>query len=168
MISKVRIAGHPIHVMLIPFPIAFYTATLASYITYQWNGNPFWFRVGYTANIAGVVMAVAAAIPGFLDWLLAIPKNTAAKRTGIVHMSLQIFALLAFALNIAMQYGKWYDVAPDAGGSVFLSVLGFIFMAAGGFYGWTLTQRHHIGIETGGGVTEPFPEKEERERFRAG
>jgi uncharacterized membrane protein len=147
MRSKIRIAGHPVHAMLVGFPVAFYTTTLASFITYQINGDPFWFRVGYTANIAGVVMAVCAAVPGFLDWLLAVPRGTQARRTGLVHMALQIFALLAFALNAAMQYGKWYDVTPDASGAVFFSVVGFAFVGAGAFFGYSLVQRHHIGVE---------------------
>lgn len=79
MYSKIKIFGHPIHPMLVAYPIAFYTATLVCYIVYNSNQNVFWFKVAYAANLAGIIMAVVAALPGFIDWLY-IPSNTAAKK----------------------------------------------------------------------------------------
>src|SRR3954462_4309431 len=87
MYSKIKIFGHPIHPMLIAYPVAFYTATLVCYLVYLLNGDPFWFQVGVIANWAGVVMAAVAAVPGFLDWMLGIPAGTAPKRTGLQHMA---------------------------------------------------------------------------------
>ena len=40
MYSKVKIAGHPIHPMLVAFPVAFYTATLVCYLVYNSNEDP--------------------------------------------------------------------------------------------------------------------------------
>ena len=74
MYSKVKIAGHPIHPMIIAYPVAFYTATLVCFIVYHSNLNVFWFKVAVVANAAGVVMAVVAALPGFIDWL-GIPSE---------------------------------------------------------------------------------------------
>lgn len=59
MYSRVKVFGHPLHPMLIAYPVAFYTAALACYIVYSTNGNPFWFKVAVVANIAGAVMAAA-------------------------------------------------------------------------------------------------------------
>ena len=146
MKSKIKIAGHPIHPMLVAFPIAFYTAAMATYITYMINNDPFWFRVAYIANVAGVLLAIVAAVPGFLDWLMAIPKRSVAKRTGVVHMSLHVFALVCFSLNWWMQSAKWNDIQPEASASVFLSIVGVLSTIAGGIYGWTLVQTHHLGV----------------------
>ena len=67
MHSKVKLAGHPIHPMLVAYPIVLYTATLVCYIVYSSNHDVFWFKVAYVANISGVIMAVVAALPGFID-----------------------------------------------------------------------------------------------------
>ena len=147
MESKVKILGHPLHPMLIAFPVAFYVATFAAYIAYQYNADPFWFRLGVTANIAGVTMAVVAAIPGLIDWATAIPHDSAAKQTGLIHMVLNTVSLLLFAAAALINYNKWYEGLPNLGSTLLLSGLGVISTLAAGFYGWTLVQRHHIGID---------------------
>src|SRR2546423_9570127 len=102
MYSKIKIGGHPVHPMLIAYPVAFYTATVVCYIVYSSNHDDFWFKVAYVANLAGVVMAVVAALPGFIDWL-GIPSNVRAKRTGLLHLISNVIALLLFGLCFLQQ-----------------------------------------------------------------
>ena len=45
MYSKTKIMGHPIHPMLVAFPVAFYTGALAAFVAYNSNNDPFWFKV---------------------------------------------------------------------------------------------------------------------------
>jgi uncharacterized membrane protein len=147
MYSKVNIAGHPLHPMLVAFPIAFYTATLVAFIVYAVNGNPFWFRLAYTANAAGVIMALVAAIPGFLDWYKGIPKNTGAKKHGLQHMALNVSALILFALTLWLNSGQWAAAQPQTTLSILLPAIGFILTLLAGSLGWTLVQTHHSGIK---------------------
>lgn len=146
MYSKVKIAGHPVHPMLVGFPIAFYTATLVCYIVYSGNANPFWFKVAVVANIAGVVMAALAAIAGFIDWL-NIPANVAAKKTGLTHLICNVLALVCFAIAAFPGYEKWDDVAPTLGLAIPLSAIGFVLTLVAGFLGWTLVQKYHVGVD---------------------
>jgi uncharacterized membrane protein len=146
MYSKVKIAGHPIHPMLIAFPVAFYTSTVVCYIVYSSNENPFWFKVGVVANIAGVVMAVVAALPGFIDWLY-IPKDSRAKKTGLFHMLCNVLALICFAIVAFTECKKWDDASPTLGPAIPLTVLGFLLTLVAGFLGWTLVQKHHVGVD---------------------
>jgi uncharacterized membrane protein len=147
MYSKAKLFGKPIHPMLVAFPVAFYVATLFSYVVYNATGNIFWFQVGYIANIAGVVMAAAAAIPGFIDWYAGIPKKHPAKKTGFAHMTFNVLALLVFAANIVMQSGKLGTVAPNADFAVLLSAIGVVLTGIAGYLGSTLVQKHHVGVE---------------------
>ena len=80
MSSKVNILGHPVHPMLVAYPIAFNTATLVAFIIYGVNGDPFWLKMAIALKAAAVVMAIVAAIPGFIDWAAGIPNGTPAKR----------------------------------------------------------------------------------------
>ena len=145
MYSKAKIAGHPIHPMLVAFPVAFYTGALVSYIVYNSNGDPFWFRVGMVANIAGVVMALLAAIPGFIDWL-NIPKDSRAKKTGLFHMICNVTALLLFAAAAWLQCDQWDAIIPELGMAIPVTAIGFGLTLAAGFLGWTLVQDHHVGV----------------------
>ncbi len=147
MQSKLKIFGHPVHPMLVAFPIAFYAATFAAYIAYQVTADIFWFRVGFVANVAGVVMAVIAAIPGLIDWAKAIPNDSQAKQTGLIHMVLNTLSLLVFAVAAVINYNKWYESLPNLGSTLLLTGLGVISTLAAGFYGWTLVQKYHVGVD---------------------
>lgn len=147
MESKVKIFGHPVHPMLVAFPIAFYVATFALYLTYQSNGDVFWFRYGVVANIAGVVMGALAAIPGLIDWFTAIPADSHAKRTGLIHMALNSLTLILFAVAAISNYNKWIESYPNLNATLLLTGIGVLCTVAAGFYGWTLVQKYHVGVD---------------------
>lgn len=146
MYSRVKLFGHPIHPMLIAYPVAFYTAALICYIAYNSNDNPFWFKVAVMANVAGVIMAAVAAIPGFIDWL-AIPEDSRAKKTGLFHLVCNVIALACYAIVAFTEYKKWDDPSPSLGLAIPLTALGFLLTLAAGFLGWTLVQTHHVGVD---------------------
>lgn len=73
MYSKIKIAGHPIHPMLIAFPVACYTGTLAGFAVYAANGHLFWLNLAIALSVAGVGTAVLATVPSLTDWALGIP-----------------------------------------------------------------------------------------------
>lgn len=146
MRSKVKIAGHPIHPMLVAFPVAFYTATLVCYIVYCFRGDPFWFKVAVVANIAGVLTALVAAIPGFIDWLF-IPSDASAKKTGLFHMVANVVALVCYTIVAYTVYNKWDDAEPTLGLAIPLTAVGFSLTMIAGFLGWALIQKHHVGVD---------------------
>lgn len=145
MDSKVKLLGHPIHPMLVGYPVAFYTASVVCFICYYNKMDIFWFRMGVSANTAGVIMAVAAALPGFIDWL-AIPAKRQAKNTGMKHMLFNVTALLLFGINLYIQCPKWNEPEPLAESAILLSGLGFICTLIAGFLGWKMVQKHHVGV----------------------
>src|SRR5690348_10106011 len=67
--STAKIAGHPIHPMLIPFPIAFFVATFACDIAYWTTANTTWVAATLWLLGAGIIMAALAAIAGLIDVL---------------------------------------------------------------------------------------------------
>jgi uncharacterized membrane protein len=147
MYSKVKIFGHPMHPMVVAYPIAFYTSTLVAFVVYAASGDPFWLKLAIAANIAGVVMAVVAAIPGFLDWALGIPSGTRAKTHGLRHLILNVSALILFAINMLAYAGEWESptgVSVTLG--ITLSAVGVLLTVAAGFHGWMLIQDDHVGV----------------------
>ena len=61
--SAVALVGHPIHVMMVHFRIAFVIATFGVDVFYWWSGDVFWVRVGlWSAGITfwtGVAASIA-------------------------------------------------------------------------------------------------------------
>jgi len=146
MYSKAKIGGHPIHPMLIAYPVAFYTAALVCYIVYSLNEDTFWFKVAVVANIAGAIMAAVAALPGFIDWLF-IPNDSRAKNTGLFHMLCNVVALVCFAVAAWLECPKWDNPNPTLGIAIPLTAVGFLLTLIAGFLGWTLVQKHHVGVD---------------------
>src|SRR5205823_12740150 len=67
--STSSVAGHPIHPMLIPFPIAFFVATLGCDFAYWQTANTFWASASIWLLGAGLVMGALAAVAGLIDLL---------------------------------------------------------------------------------------------------
>src|SRR5690606_16771734 len=67
--STIAVAGHPIHAMLVHFPIAFVIATLGVDIFYWWTADTFWLEVGIWSAGAAFGFGVLAAIVGTLELL---------------------------------------------------------------------------------------------------
>jgi uncharacterized membrane protein len=145
MFSKIKIACHPVHPMIIAYPVAFYTTSLVCFLVYASDANLFWFKVAAAANGAGIVMAIVAALLGFIDWL-GIPVVIKAKRVGLNQMLCNVGALIFFAVNFFMQYKKLNDPAPNASPAIPLTTIGLILTVTAGFLGWSLIQNHRIGI----------------------
>jgi uncharacterized membrane protein len=95
MYSRLKIFGHPIHPMLVAYPIALYTSTLVAYLIYIVGHDTFWFKVAVVVNIGAIIMAAVTALPGFLDWAIGIPNASPAKAHGLNHMLLNVAALIS-------------------------------------------------------------------------
>src|ERR1700681_786371 len=68
--SAVALVGHPIHVMMVHFPIAFVIATLGVDVFYWWSGDAFWVRAGLWSAGFAFWTGVAASIVGTAEILL--------------------------------------------------------------------------------------------------
>jgi uncharacterized membrane protein len=147
MYSRIKLFGHPIHPMLVGFPVTFYVAALVCFAASAFGADARWFQIGVYANLAGVITAVLAAIPGFLDWALGVPTGSPAKATGLAHMVLNVAALLVFALNLLLEWRHRFDPDPSVGWSVILPAVGVAITLVAGFLGWQMVQKHHVGID---------------------
>jgi uncharacterized membrane protein len=147
MYSKVKVAGHPLHPMLVGLPVTLYLATLVCFAAAALGADPFWYRVAVYANLAGVVTAAVAAVPGFIDWAFGVPRGTPAKATGLAHMAFNVLALAAFAANLFLTWRHRFDPLPPVGLSVLLPGVGVVLTAAAGFLGWKMVQTHHVGVD---------------------
>src|SRR5262245_35725255 len=66
--STASIAGHPLHPMLIPFPIAFFVSTFVCDLAYWQTSNGAWATAATWLLGAGLVMAALAALAGLVDF----------------------------------------------------------------------------------------------------
>lgn len=150
MQGKATLRGHPIHPMLIPFPIAFFVGALISDIISHWGDASFWPRMSLVLIGFGIISALIAALFGFIDYRTA-PMTDDAKRMATIHMILNlltvaIFAVAIFAVAFYLRLGNATSVAGYV-----LTVLGVIILSAAGYLGGHLAYHFGMGVESGAG-----------------
>lgn len=145
MSSTASIGGHPIHPMLIPFPIALWIFSLVADIIYLWRGNPGWEWIAFWSLLAGCIGAAAAAIFGIIDWLTI--KDRAVKKIADWHARLNVIALLVF---VASWYLRTTNGSRMVSGSLMiplaLSILGVILITISGWLGGELVYKHGVAV----------------------
>jgi len=129
--------------MIIPFPIAFLTGSVAFDIASRvLSSEPLYQTAGH-CMIVGVFMGVLAAIPGLIDFTSIIPENSRAKNKATYHIIVNTVALIAFLVAFLAR--------PSFAERNFISVLpaylGFLFLSVGGWLGGSLVYEEKVGIE---------------------
>ena len=139
-LTSARVAKHPIHPMLVVLPLGLWVAALAFDAIYAFTGRP-GFRTAAFWNVgAGVIGALLAAIPGFVDWLSLTGR---AARLGTYHMILNLAAVAIFAIN-------WFvrtRVDADSVWPLLLSIVGVVGVAIAGWLGGELVYVDRVGVE---------------------
>ena len=143
MKSRANISGHPIHPMLIPFPVAFFTGTLIFDVLAIVNNNDNFWNIGEWLIIAGIIGAVLAAVPGVIDYLETVPPDSSAKKRATRHGLTNATMLILFCV------AAYYRRGEDASSTVVLALeaVGFILMCIAGWMGATLVYRNQIGVD---------------------
>jgi uncharacterized membrane protein len=147
--SNAVIAGHPIHPMLIPLPIAFLIAALASDLAYWWTADEFWARASFWLVGTGFVTGVAAAVFGLVDFLTI--NRAREHRIAWVH-ALGNGAVLVLALA-SLLWRRGDPVAAVIPWGIALSGVIAILLVVTGWAGGELVYRHLVGV-TGHGAHE--------------
>jgi len=136
------IAKHPIHPMLVVFPIGLWIFSLACDLVYLFGpANPLWRNMAFYTMAGGWIGALAAAVPGLIDYFSM--SQGAAKRIATTHMTLNLVVVTLYAINL------WIRWAGDgaAGWTVGLSVVAVLLLAATGWLGGELVYVHGMGVE---------------------
>jgi uncharacterized membrane protein len=152
MMSRASFRKHPIHPMLIVFPIGLWVFSLVCDLIYHGGSyNPFWKQMAFYTMAGGVIGALLAAIPGFIDFLSIRDRRT--RQIATVHMVLNLIVVVLFIFNLGMRYSVAADPDSQLFGTI-LSVSGIFLMAISGWLGGSLVYIHHVGVETAGKSTE--------------
>jgi len=143
MRSKANIKGHPLHPILISFPIAFFVGTLLFEAIGVATGRGDRNHIAYYLEIAGIVFALLAAVPGLIDLLYTVPPNSSGKKRGVKHGIINVTVVIIFAI-------AWY-LRRQPNTSVYLllvlEAIGVVLLSIAGWLGGTLVYRNEIGID---------------------
>ena len=144
MQSKAVLLGHPVHPMLIPFPIAFLTGALLFDAGGWLLQRPSWWTTGGHLGVVGIAAALLAAVPGLIDYWYTVPPNSSGKIRATKHMFTMLLSVVLFAAASVIR--------STAAGPPHLVVLGvelagLLLVAVGGYMGGTLVTRNLISVD---------------------
>lgn len=143
MKSTAQIKGHPLHPILVCFPIAFYIGTFVFDILAT-TRDPAFFHTAFYLNIAAIGTAVLAAIPGLIDYVKTVPPNSSAKKRGARHGLTNVAVLILFASALILRLVSDY---PPTTAIMALEGVGVILLLFAGWMGGTLVYRNQIGVD---------------------
>jgi uncharacterized membrane protein len=147
--STAQIAGHPIHPMLVPFPIAFLVATFVSDLMFWRTGNPGWATASLWLLGAALIMAALAALAGLTDFLGEVRIRQLS--TAWLHMIGNVVAVLLSVVNWYLRFDGGEAAVLPAG--ILISLLVVLILVYTGWQGGKLVFVGRVGVADDG--TEP-------------
>jgi len=138
-----RIGGHPIHPMLVPFPIAFLVGAFACDLAFWSTRSPFWATAAMWLIGVALVMGMLAAIAGLIDFATQQPIRTI--RDAWYHMFGNVLAVALSLVNFVLRYIEGPAVAVIPWGLIISSVVVLILLYTG-WLGGELVFRHQCGM----------------------
>jgi uncharacterized membrane protein len=142
-----RIKGHPIHPMLVGFPIGLCALSfVADVIRLFAGGRPVWFDVALYAIAGGVIGALLAAVPGFVDYLSITDARV--RDIAFAHMVTALFVVALFGMSFWLRWGGDAGYLPVA-----VSAAGLVLLGVAGWLGGEMVFVHGMGMD--GSATRP-------------
>jgi len=139
MQGKATVAGHPIHPLLVTFPIGSYVAAAIADIIYAASGEPFWGTMSMWLIAFGLGGSLIAGFFGFIDYLTA-PMSEQAREVANLHMTLNVCTIIVFGVAFAARY-FW----PQFVWGHIATAMGICLLLVSGILGGNLAHRHLVG-----------------------
>jgi|SRR5579859_1484099 len=147
--STAAVFGHPLHPMIVPFPIAFLVGALLTDLAFWRLGDPFWAQASIWLIAAGVVSGALAAVFGLTDFLTI--RRARAHLAGWVHFLGNLTAVVISLINWIMRIGHAPAAVVPVG--LVLSLVVTLVLLVTGWMGGELAYRYKVGV-LGDGRTE--------------
>lgn len=147
MASPASISGHPVHPMIIPFPIGLWVFSFIADLIYLWRGNPVWRDyIAFYCLLGGIIGAAIAAVPGLIDWLSI--KDPKLVKIANWHARLNVIALLIFAASFYLRTTSGSEfVSGSYTIPIALSVVGVILISISGYLGGEMVFKHGVAVD---------------------
>jgi uncharacterized membrane protein len=145
--------GHPVHPMLVTFPLGMLTIAPIFDIVHWITRNGYWSTIAFWMIAAGTALGLLAAITGTIDWL-GIPAGSRARKVGLIHGAGNYLILVLFAISWLTRLNAQANPPIIAYVLTFIGAAGFMIT---GYLGGELTIHFGVGIEPGANVNAASP-----------
>lgn len=141
MRTPASVAGHPIHPMVIVFPVGLLVFSLICDLIALFSLDPLIFlTVALYTMIGGFIGALLAAVPGFIDFLSIRDEHV--KKIAVMHMTINLIVVILYGINIGLRIGG----SEVNGIPLLISVIGVGLLGISGWLGGAMAYRHGVGV----------------------
>lgn len=140
--STASIFGHPIHPMLVPFPIAGFLGVLICDLAYIGSENLFWLNMGAWLIAGGLLFGGVAAIFGLIDFIFG--RDIRRLPAAWAHLILNVLLMIVQVFNLLIHSRDGWTAVVPAG--LTLSIIGAVLLLASGWMGAAMVYRHRVGV----------------------
>jgi uncharacterized membrane protein len=140
--STVAIAKHPLHPLIVTFPIAFLSGAAGADLGYLLTHDPFWARAAIWLIGAGFISGLVAAVTGMSDFLRI--DRVRKRSAGWIHMTGNIAAMALTLVNWILRWNNVEGAIWPVG--IIISVIVASLLAITGWYGAELIYRHKVAV----------------------
>jgi uncharacterized membrane protein len=141
MASPASIKKHPVHPMLVGFPIGLWVFALVCDVMRAAGGTNVWQTVAIYCIAAGIVGALVAAVPGLIDYFSI--DEAAMKRIANLHLALNLGAVVIFAINLWLRFLLPAESYLPLG----MSIVGVLAIGVGGWLGGEMVYVKGMAVE---------------------
>jgi uncharacterized membrane protein len=141
MASPASIKKHPVHPMLVAFPIGLWVFALVCDVVRAAGGNNVWQTVAIYCIAAGIVGALVAAVPGLIDYFSI--DEAAMKRIANLHLAVNLAAVVIFAINLWLRF----HLSPESYLPLGMSIVGVLAIGVGGWLGGEMVYVKGMAVE---------------------
>jgi uncharacterized membrane protein len=152
MESSAKALGHPIHQVLIVFPLGLLATAVVFDVLRLFIDNDGFSVASFYMIAAGVLGGLLAAVFGLIDYL-AIPAGTRARRVGALHGGGNVVVVVLFAVSWLLRSGE-IDHVPTALAFI-LSLAGALLALVTGWLGGELVDRLGVGVSPDANLNAP-------------
>jgi uncharacterized membrane protein len=143
MQGKATVAGHPLHPLLVTFPIGSYVSAVIADIIFIAGGGSFWGTMSTWLLAFGLAGSLIAGLFGFIDYLTA-PMSERARQVANLHFTLNVCLIIVFGVALAARY-FW----PQFVWGHIATAVGICLLLASGILGGNLAHQHLVGSSEG-------------------
>src|ERR1051325_12165197 len=151
MEARAKVFGHPVHQMLIVFPLGLFSTAVVFDVIHLVSGGPTWSLVSYWMIAAGIIGGLSAALFGAIDWW-GIPRGTRAHRLGMLHGLGNVCVVALFSVSWFLRRGD--PGSPSATAIGFMLAGGALSLVTG-WLGGELVDRLGVGVDEGANLNAP-------------
>ncbi len=144
MRAKAHIESHPIHPILVAFPIGLFITSFVFDLIAAIGGHPTVASAGWYCVIAGLIAGACAAVAGAIDLFGVVPPRSSGRKRGYKHAVLNVIVMLLFIAVASYRGGPF--AMPD-NTSLTISAVGVLVLLISGWLGGTLVYRNQIAVD---------------------